>query len=439
MTGIAHPPQGSPVDASPELAAWRAPTVRPDRPRLLLGAVVLAAAMPIRLPMETPLFTSVSVLDLLLMVAAVTLVLDLPFRRLAVGYPTILALLAVPALASVMSLAWSQDRVATLAVVFFTVESLVAYLFVSRELEGLSADRVIALIERLVVLMIVPAVLLLLHVPGFEPRQPDVSVTSGEYLSYFTRLSHPILGRSNNLATVLVVFVPVLLWWGHTRARKAATLVGFLGLAAVVATQSRGILLALVVAVALFVLFRHPRRSEARPIVGKVLGGAAVLAGSAVAFYKLNPLTQDLGASRLSGENLFLRAELYEEAFARLQSRPWLGLGPGAGPDDGTALTVDVHNTYVQQLVSFGVPIGVVVGLSLLALPAWFFVRSSSVPVAGVVGLALAIEILAFAFESSFEGSVLRVIFYLSVGLLAGLVQRLETVPSPPSGARSPW
>jgi hypothetical protein len=410
--------------------------VRPDRPRLLLGVLLLAAAMPVRFPVHTPVFTSVSVLDVVLLVVAVTLVLDLPFHRLDLGYRTIFVVLAVPAVAIVLSLAWSQDRAATLAVAGFTLESVVVYLFVTRELEGLSSERIVALLERFVVLLIVPAVLLLLHVPGFQPEQPGLSPSSGDYLGYYTRLSHPVLGRSNNLATVLVVFVPVLLWWGHTRRKRAAAFVGFLGLAAVIATQSRGVVLASVVALGIFALVRPPQRIRGRPFFGKVFGATVVLALAGVVFYELNPLTRELGASRFSLENVSLRIALYGEAFGRLGARPWTGFGPGVVPDGNTALTVgtqvltaeqgDVHNTYVQQLLSFGVPVGVVVSVALLTLPVWFFVRARAVPAAGVVGLALTIELVSFAFESSFEGSVLRVIFYLSVGLLAGLVRRLE-------------
>ena len=441
MSSPAQPQGRRPPPFPPVVTDWRAPTVRPERPRLLLGAVLIATAMPVRFPVHTPVFTSVSVLDVLMLVAAVTLVLDLPFRRLDVGYRTVFGLLGVPATATVLALAWSQDRTATLAVAGFTLESVVAYLFVTRELEGLSPDRVIALLERFVVLLIVPAVLLLFHVPGFQPEQPGLSPSSGDYLSYYTRLSHPILGRSNNLATVLVVFVPVLLWWGHTRRRRAATFVGFLGLAAVVATQSRGVMLASVVALGIFAIVRPPRRTPGRPVFGKVFAATAVLAVAAVAFYELNPLTRELGASRLSPENVSLRAALYREAFGRLVSRPWIGFGPGVVPDGDTALTVDVHNTYVQQLLSFGVPIGVIVGLALVALPVWFFVRARAVPAAGVVALALTIEVLTFAFESSFEGSVLRPIFYMSVGLLAGLVRRLDAdaLAPPAPGRGSPW
>jgi O-antigen ligase len=410
------------------LVAPRVPSVDPARPRLLLGAVLVAAAMPLRIPVELPVISSVSVLDLLLLVAAFTLVLDLPFRPLSVGYPAVFALLAVPVVACLFSLAWSQDRPATIAVLSFTIESLVAYLFVVRELEGLPPERIIALVERLVVLMIVPAVLLLVGTPGFEPRQPDLSVSSGDYLSYFTRLSHPILGRSNNLATILVVFVPVLLWWGHSRRRRRATVVGYLGLAALVATQSRGVLLSAVLAVGLYLLVRPPTAIAARGLRTKILAGTAVAALSAAAFYLLNPLAREQGASRFSGENVSLRITLLRDAFDHLSSHAWLGFGPGAVPDDDPSLIVDVHNTYVQNLLSFGVPLGVLTGLAVIALPLWFFLRARArtVPIAAVVGLALTIEAFAFAFESSFEGSVLRVIFYLSVGLFAELVRRVE-------------
>jgi len=403
----------------------RRPGVHPTRPRILLGLLLLAVAMPLRIPVDAPVISSVSILDLLLVVAAFTLVLDLPFRPLAVGYPAVLWLLSVPVLATVLSLAWSQDRTATLAVLGFTLEGVVGYLFVTRELEGLPGERVVSLLERLTVLLIVPAVLLLLGVPGFEPRQPELSVTSGDYLSYFTRLSHPILGRSNNLATVVVVFVPVLLWWGHTHRRRSSTFVGFLGLAAVAATQSRGVLLAGVVGLAVYLLARPPVATGERAALGKVVAGVGALVVSSVAFFLLNPFAREFGASRLSGENFSLRTTLLAEAFEHLRERPVLGFGPGVVPDRDSALTVDLHNTYVQQLLSFGVPLGFVVSLSLLALPVWFLVkaRADVLPVAGVVGLALTIEALSFAFESSFEGSVLRVVYYISVGLLAGLVR----------------
>jgi hypothetical protein len=36
------------------------------------------------------------------------------------------------------------------------------------------------------------------------------------------------------------------------------------------------------------------------------------------------------------------------------------------------------------------------------------------------------VEVISFAFESSFEGTVLRVIFYLTLGLLVGLVRAAD-------------
>jgi hypothetical protein len=43
-----------------------------------------------------------------------------------------------------------------------------------------------------------------------------------------------------------------------------------------------------------------------------------------------------------------------------------------------------------------------------------------------VIGYAIMVQLLSFIFESTLEGTVLRVLFYLSVGLGAGLLRSLE-------------
>jgi len=403
---------------------WRRPTVRPQRPRVLLTLALLAAAMPLRLP--APVVGTISLLDMVLIVAAASLLLDLPFRRLEAGPRTLLLLLAIPLVASVVAVGWSQDRGATVGVCLVSIEALVAYLLVMRELEGLPSRRIIRYIEWFTVLLILPAVFLLLGVPGFEVREAGLTESSGDYFSYFTRLSHPVLGRSNNLATVLVIFLPVLLWWGHVHRRGSATFVGITGVVAVAATQSRGVLLAAVISLVLYAMVRPLPTTRGRPVLLTVLMSAAAVVIGGTVLYLFNPPTQSFATGRFSPENVELRGQLVETAFGFIQQRPWLGWGPGAVPQGDSMLVVDVHNTYVQQLLSFGVPLGLVVGACLLALPVWFFIRSHQTPVAGAVSLAVLIEVLSFAFESSYEGVVLRVIFYLSLGLLAALVEAAE-------------
>lgn len=393
--------------------------------------VLVAAAMPFRLPISfppsAPIIGSVSVLDVLLMVALVTLVRDLLCRRLNLGYHRLAFLLAVPSVISALSLLWSQDRAETLRNTLIYVEALVAYLFVTREAEGLSAARVVAFLRRYVWLVVVPSVFLLLHVPGFAPYEPGLSHTSGDYLSYYSRLSHPILGRSNNLAAVLVLLAPVLLYFGYTRRDRRTMLAGMVAAAAIACTFSRGVMASVVIAgtgyLLLLLLLRRLPRVSRRPLAGSVIAVTLSLFAAPAALYALNPPTREFFRSRLSADNIARRVELQTAASEKIESRPFQGYGAGAVPDGDSVLTVDVHNTYLQQVLNFGLPLGVLVGLAIASLPLFFLLRRHLHPIAGAIGFAVLVEIVSFAFESSFEGTVLRVIFYLLIGLLAGFLR----------------
>src|SRR5262249_28578348 len=138
--------------------------------RLFLMVALVAAAMPIRIAVGVPVVDSISVLDVVLLVAALTLLLDLSYRPLDTGYKQVFGLLCLPLAVAAFSVVWSQDRPATLRAILIYVEGLVAYLFVVRELHGLSPARIVGYLARFAYLLIIPAVLLLLHVPRVEPR-----------------------------------------------------------------------------------------------------------------------------------------------------------------------------------------------------------------------------------------------------------------------------
>ncbi|WP_157728650.1 O-antigen ligase family protein [Actinopolymorpha singaporensis] len=402
---------------------------RPDRrPRVMVMLVLLAAAMPFRFPVwyptSFPVIKSVSILDMMLVVGLTVLLLDLKRRRLNLGYRALALLLAVPVLVSALSLMWSDDRIATLRTTVNFLEAFVAYLFVTRELAGVAVERVVAFLRRYVWLVTLPAVFLLLHVPGFAPYEPGLSHRSGDYLSYYTRLSHPLLGRSNNLAAVLAILVPVLLHVGHSRRDRLTTLTGLVAAAAVICTFSRGVMVAFVIAgVGCVLLFRRPFGGSWKPLIGKVVVGALSLVAAPIALYVLNPTTHEYFAGRLSAANILSRAELYRAAFEKIEAQPLLGYGAGAVPKGDAVLIVDVHNTYVQQILYYGVPLGALVGMVVLSLPLFFLLRRGLHPLAGAVGFGVLVDVISFAFESSLEGTVLRVIFYLHLGMLAGLLR----------------
>ncbi|MFE1836184.1 O-antigen ligase family protein [Streptomyces sviceus] len=400
------------------------------RPRVLLTLVLIAAAMPMRVASSVPWINSVSVLDILLGVVAITLFVDLAFGPLDVGYPKLFALLCIPAVVCGMSMLWTQDPGATFRATIVYAEGIVAYLFVVRELNGASPGRVMTYIRRYSLLLVVPAVLLLLRVPGFGPEETGLPPDSDRYLSYYTRLSHPALGPSNNLATVLAFFVPLLLYWGHVRHDRRFTLAGCVTLAAVVCTLSRGVLLGLLTAAVLAGLGSLLRRQHAgsRP-AGKIVAAVVSAVVAVALLYRLVPDT--LLASRFSLANVFIRSQFAVEAVEEIAERPVLGYGGGAAPE-GMWFLARVHNTYLQQMLYFGVPLGLFVSSVLIGTAVFFFSRWRTSAVARVVGFTLIAQLFVFAVESSFEGTVLRVLFYLSIGLATALVRGSEETPAAP-------
>jgi len=416
--------------------------------------VLLAAAMPVRILHSLPLVSSASILDVALLLVALTLVLDLAFRPLDTGYPELFWLFCVPLVVPGISIVWSQDRTETLRTVLIYAEGLIAYLFVIRELDGLPPARIITYMKRFTYFLIIPGVLLLLHVPGFAP-EVDYPHSSGGYLTFYTRLSHPVLGGSNNLAVALAFFAPILLYWGHTRHDRRATTAAFVSLLAIALTLSRGILLAFLIAGVVYAALNVGRRRRARTgLAGKIAATVALGLVALGIFYAVNPPTHEFFKGRLTVANAETRSKLISFSFKAIANKPLLGYGAGATPPDaaeyvpvpddssgdpltdsgqtvslagsGQAGGVDVHNTYLQQALYFGLPLGLLVSLALCGTAGVFLARRRSIALAGVIAYALMVQLVSLLFESSFEGTVLRVLFYFSVGLAAALLRSAE-------------
>ena len=402
--------------------------------RLLLSLVLVAAAMPLRIVENVPVVNSLSVLDILLVCVGFTLLLDLAYRPLDVGYRQVFWILCIPFLLAVASVYWSQDRGTTIRSILIYVEGIVVYLFVVRELDGLPPYRIVRYIERYAYLLVIPAVLLLLHVPGFEPRIGEgISKTSGDYLTYFTRLSHPVLGGSNNLASILALLAPILLYWGQVRGNRRATLAGGVALLAIFLTQSRGMLLSFVLAGLLYgmIALIRPGQQAAgggRSQLWKRLVAIVALGVTAIGlFYLFNPTTHGLIKDRFTLANVNARSHLIADAWTKIEHRPFLGYGSGVAPDGDLLLKEGVHNAFLQQIIYYGVPLGVGISLVLCGLAGFFLARRTVTPLAGVIGFALMAELISFLFESTFEGTVLRVLIYMCVGLMVGLLRAVET------------
>jgi O-antigen ligase len=393
------------------------------RPRIALGVLLLAAAAPWRYYGSFPLVASVSVLDAAIVLAGLVLLA----RWAMIGgtvtaVPVPAVLVAVLPFLSLSSLLWTTDVPATVRETVSYGEALVALAFAIQQTRGLTPERIVRMLRRFLYLLLIPPVLMLAHAPGFAPQQPGIKTSSGDYLSYFSRLSHPFMGRSNNLATVLLMLCLVLIYWAvthHDRATYVAALVCSLAIAL---TVSRGAFVALFAAGLFSLLLRRPPGPRlARRLAGAATVFAICLVAVGWCFYLFNPATHAYIGGRLSLANVDARESRLGEALALAIERPVLGLGAGAAPAGVPPLAGDVHNTYVQQLLAYGVVLGLLGALSLLGI-VYYSIRRGGTGVRRAVSLTLFAALCDFAVESSFEGAALRVIIYLLVGMLVGLV-----------------
>jgi O-antigen ligase len=165
-------------------------------------------------------------------------------------------------------------------------------------------------------------------------------------------------------------------------------------------------------------------------------------------FYSINPATHEFFAGRFTLANVQSRVELVTLSFAKIADHPFLGYGSGVKPKlvptgpvvTGTQLyvpstyiqqtpTLDSHNAYLQQALYFGLPLGLAVSLALWATAGFFLAHRRATALGGVIAYTLLVQLVSFFFEASYEGTVLRVLFYLSIGLAVALLRSTEAEP----------
>jgi O-antigen ligase len=302
-----------------------------------------------------------------------------------------------------------------------------------QQTDGLPVDRIVRMLRRFLYLLLLPAVLMLTHVPGFAPQTPGLSPSSGDYLSYFSRLSHPFMGRSNNLATVLLLLCVVLVHRAITHRDRATSVAALVCTVAVVLTLSRGALVALAATAMFSLLFRRPQERRVRRRAAHATAGFCVVVTTVGwLLYVVYPPVQEFIGGRFTDANVVSRESRFTDGFGYLVHRPLLGYGAGALPEGDLTIAGGVHNTYLQQLLAYGVVLGFLAVLSLVGL-AHHFLRGRPDGMRRAVGLTLVALLVNLSVESTFEGATMRVVIFLVLGMLAGLVRAAEApvVPEP--------
>ncbi len=353
-----------------------------------------------------------SVLDVASFLALFVLVADL-FARGWVRPPTpVLLLAALSIVLGIVSIAWTTTPSSSRMFAVNSAQALVLLWMMQAVLRGASPRAVVAVIGGWVVALLIPCALLWAEVPGYLPPS-TLDPTSGDYISYFARLSHPWIGRSNNIAVLLVVPVIPLAIWGVRHRNRWAQATAGLALVATVMTLSRGTLLALAVGVVLLLILA---RREAASLWRWVLGALAASAVAVVLMFLLNPASREHMASRASATNIDARGDLLAEALAAIRAYPLRGQGP--------AVTPSFHNIVVQQLVDFGIVLGLLVNVLLVAVVLWWWLgrrQRETRWLAVACGVAVAVQLGSCLVEASYEGGFLRNLMWLSWGLLLAL------------------
>lgn len=398
---------------------------------LLLGV----AAFPFRFYVELGVFRSFSMLDIVLVASALVLLVEVLRNggNLYVGDRLVLALLAVPVVVATASLSWSDYPVVSARYVTHSLEGLVAYLAVVRVMRDLPSRVVFRAMAGFVIALLAGSILFYLQVPGFDRpvTVAELGPESDEYIEWMTgfatRLGHPFIGQSNAFATALIFFIPVFVAYARWADSGAARLAATVSLVALLLTLSRGAFLALLLAMAVYAVYsfrRRPRRPWARwiPAAGMGLAAMAVPVGFAV----FNPeLADSIVESRLGDEALEARLDILRLTADKISASPLLGYGAGTAGHLDVDVSSGVHNTYLELVVSYGVPLGIAVSLCLLllsyAISRWRRAEGIETLAAGAVAAIVGV-LGVFLTQASYESGPLRVILGLSVGMTIALL-----------------
>jgi O-antigen ligase len=203
-----------------------------------------------------------------------------------------------------------------------------AYLAAIYLLRPLLLETIAKLIVVFVGFVIVGAVFSYFELPGFSPQlPPDTSLPAkaAYLLTYNARFSHPFIGLSNNLATVLAFFPFILAACFRITGSSLYLWMLYATLIAILATLSRGVMLALIVTLMVYFFTRSFRFMP----LHKFLKFFSILASGFILFIMLNPATLNHFKGRLDARGIHTRLHLYRQTIEALESAPLLGYGAG--------------------------------------------------------------------------------------------------------------
>lgn len=401
-----------------------------------LGVAFIASLLfPVRVQYHWAFFSTIAILDLSLILVAAWLVLSWIFlRRIPVGAHQPFAILSLPVLFSVLSLAWTIDFIKTTKSIVVYGAALVAYLGVLGLFRSYSAGRLVKLVIIMAWLLIVTAIFSYLPgspiAPEFVLLDVDVSSNINYLTSYYARFSHPFLGLSNGFATILVMLIPLVHavrkigLWGRASFWTLAVL-----LAALIATGSRGVLLSICVVyvpIWFWGLFKHGK------IARSVFIGIIVVLVISGGFFLLSPEAVRHLSGRLSDSNIGVRMAAFSSALGAVSDEYPFGTGSGVELSSVGGLEMrSVHNAYLQNILWFGWIGGVLLSAAMWVLPLMVWRTKVVTREAVIFKQALVLSILLLLVvnfsQASWEASVIRVWIYSIIGFGMLIIRNFDS------------
>lgn len=395
--------------------------------------LILALAFPLRIFIPWGPFASFSPLDVVLLASLLgLLVRAFSVGAIRTGYRPIAIALFMPVLFCSFSLLWTVNPVATLKALVTYSAAMVAFLATVAIFYNFRSDIIANWLFVFIFLIILTAFSSAAGLPGLAVKvPPNLMPGSMAYesflLSYHARLSHPFIGLSNNLATVLAFFPIILFSYSKIAKRSSFYWLALLCLLVIGLTLSRGVILALIFTCGFYTLCT---RFSLQSLLRNVLALPIIITGAAL-FLIMNPRAMEHLVDRLSLINIEVRLEALHAVCRAIMDRPFLGYGAGVYIFEETDIFLrSTHNAFLSQFFYFGYPGGIVVAGAIFLIPILFYLWPLLNPRARFVRRAVVFslvgQMIILLSQASFDGTVLRVLLYFSIGASIMLVKALE-------------
>lgn len=350
--------------------------------------------------------------------------------RVLVGNLLIFAILVTPWIAMGVSLLWSYDFSVTLQAFINYGGAVVAFLLVLWLFRGWSYIDIMRALGLFILTVVATAAIS--YIPG-SPLAPEAIFpylserNDGFLVSYYARFSHPFWGASNSFASLLALMLPF--FFVVSTSHKLFWPVLLATFAGIIASMSRGVIGSVILVGLGFVSQAFLARNSMPRKIFLLIGAGGLLAS---AFLLLSPDSVSHLGNRLSLDNVVVRLEIYRASLgAFFEHHNWLGVGGGVEVRDISRVDVaSVHNSYIQNLLWYGVGLGILVSLLMISLPFSVFLLKVETKegkrVRGALFVSLLFLVLINMSQASWEGSLVRVVIYAFIAFGVVLVRSAD-------------